>query len=129
MVIIRVNRDDLESMSLEHLQVDITVQALRGVIILPPWCELLSEVPMSEGIQIVQQKEDARVAELEKELAAALDWIKGNAWVCSTCKHEQECAPEYHGTVHMCARCKVANCICKTCINGSNWEWRGHNAV
>lgn len=105
MVIIRVNRDDLESMSLEQLQVDLTVQALRGVIILPPWCELLSEVPMSEGIQIVQQKEDTRVAALEKDLERALN-VTRSLWtrLCKNCKHKEE-YQENLGTSPACMAC------------------------
>jgi hypothetical protein len=86
MVIIRANKLTRRD-QLEVLAHDIKEQAKTGVIVLPSWCELLSEVPVGDEIQIVQQKEDARVAALEKELAAALAYISASK-DCTTCKHE-----------------------------------------
>lgn len=104
MVIIRVNRD-LDGLQMERLIVEVNVQALRGVIVLPPWCELLSEVPTGEGIQIVQQKEDARVAELEAELAAEKEKSRRMCEkLCSACRNQN--APVHQSD-------------CWACTNGS----------
>lgn len=97
MVVIRCNAP-LDGADMARLIKEIRAQEETGVIVLPPWCELLSEVPTGEGIQIVQQKEDARVAELEKELAAEKEKSRRMCEkLCSACRnqnapaHQSEC--------------------------------------
>lgn len=53
MVIIKCNVH-LNGDEYHRLQRDLADQAANGVIVLPPWCELLNEVPADEKIQVVQ---------------------------------------------------------------------------
>lgn len=120
MVIIRIN-GNIHPRLAEIIAESIHNQARAGVIVVPACCEVLNEVPADEEIQIMHQ--DARVAELEEELAAALAWIKAQK-DCETCKHylakENECCCD-------CFDCDDPSCICMSCIDGSNWKWRGAN--
>lgn len=122
MVIIRANKLTRRD-QLEVLAHDIKEQAKTGVIVLPCWCELLSEVPVGEEIQILQQREDDRVAELEAELARAMFYISAQK-DCTTCKHEMDSRSRCPAD---CENCSGEPCgrICQVCLNGSKWEWRG----
>lgn len=118
MVIIRANglhrREQIEA-----LAADIRAQAETGVIVVPSWCELLSEVPAGEEIQILQQ--DTRVAELEAELARAMFYISAQK-ECTTCAHNYDVKK---CNDNLCHNCPTKSCPCSSCIDGSNWEWRG----
>lgn len=122
MVVIRIN-GNIHPEQAKIIVEGIHAQAHAGVIVLPSICELLNEVPADEEIQVIHQ--DPRVAELEAELARAMFYISAQK-ECQTCKHEMnpymsdDCLAD-------CEKCTGAACqgICKTCINGSNWEWRG----
>ena len=102
----------------ECLVAAIHEQAKTGVIVLPHICELLSEVPADEEIQVIYQ--DARVAELEAELATAMAYIS-KVKDCETCK-QYEKALSTCDTV--CSECKKEACFCRDCYDGSKWEWR-----
>jgi hypothetical protein len=72
-----------------------------------------------------KRHDPARVVELEAELAAALEYIKGRK-DCETCKHEMP--PDLLNACPAdCEFCSGGHCkgICKTCYNGSKWKWRG----
>lgn len=117
MVIIKCNAYMEETLH-RRLEINIHDQAADGVIVLPPFCELLNEVPAEEKIQILHQ--DKRVAELEAELARAMFYISAQK-SCTTCKHGrsdmQFCAVD-------CGKCCQASvCTCADCFNGSKWEW------
>jgi len=122
MVIIRVNAhipgDDLEPIVRE-----IRAQAETGIIVLPPWCELLSEVPQDEEIQILQQKADDRVAALERELAQAMAYVV-KAHSCTSCKHEPIDPYICYKSGYNCRSCEEGGCACRSCCDGSHWEWR-----
>jgi hypothetical protein len=70
------------------------------------------------------QNDGTRVAELEKELAAAMQYIEAKK-DCDTCRHEsQVCENECIGD---CFECHIEACTCHDCLNASKWEWRhGH---
>lgn len=104
---------------------DLHAQAQAdGMVVLPFFCDLVAVNPDSK-LQIIQEeKESARVAALEKELAAALAYISAQK-DCEACKHEMT-APAAYECPADCEYCSGVACkgICKTCRNGSNWEWR-----
>lgn len=118
MVIIRIDAN-LRLTQAENVAKHIRAQAATGVIILPDCCELLNEVPADEEIKVIHQ--DARVAELEKELAAAMEYIT-TLKDCDACKHTKNvpdtCPCE-------CEKCRHEDCYCRDCTDGSKWEWRG----
>jgi hypothetical protein len=104
---------------------DLHAQAREGIVVLPYFCDLVAASADSE-LQIIQEeKESNRVAALEKELATALSYISA-CKDCETCKHiiapimADDCMAD-------CENCPGGPCkgICKTCRDGSNWEWRG----
>lgn len=102
------------------LEINIHDQAADGVIVLPYFCDLLTVTP-GEGVQIVQQARDARVAELEQELARAMFYLSAEK-ACVTCKHFSK-AVEICGC---CDECQTVNAIvCCKCHEGSLWEWVG----
>ncbi len=72
----------------------------------------------AENVTVEQEN---RVAELEAELAAAMEYISA-AKDCETCKRYGEipdtCPCE-------CDKCRHEDCICRGCNDGSKWEWRG----
>lgn len=102
-------------------------QAKTGVVVLPPGIDLLNEVPPDEEIMVVQQITAGQdVVQVPAETwQAAMDYITA-LHDCGTCKHETD------GTACLasacdCGACTVAGCVCRTCHNGSAWEWRhGH---
>lgn len=107
---------------LESLQ----LQAKNGVVLLPPGLELLNKVPPDEEITVVQQITAADMVTVPAEAwAAAVNYITA-LHDCGTCRHETD------GTACLasacdCGACTVAGCACRTCHNGSAWEWRhGH---
>ena len=124
MVVIRCNAL-IDNRQAHHLITDIHDQARDGVVVVPNFCEVLA-VDNDGELQIIQEeKESERVAELERELAAALDYIRLSK-SCSGCKHDM---PAHLALYCMddCQDCigEVCKGKCKTCINCSNWEWRG----
>lgn len=53
MVVIKCNLH-MDGDDYHRLQRDLQAQASTGVIVLPPWCELLNEVPADEKVKVVQ---------------------------------------------------------------------------
>lgn len=91
MVIIRVNAH-IRPEQARIVTEGIHNQARTGVIVLPSFCELLSEVPAGEEIQVLY--EDGRVAELEKLLEEQRQVSYTlHRRLCSLCNFEQEDAP------------------------------------
>lgn len=122
MVIIRIDAN-LRMPQVENVAKHIRAQAATGVIILPDCCELLNEVPADEEIKVIHQ--DARVAELEAELAAAVEYITEKK-DCCFCKHNPTAAKMCESEDLMCCDCsKRPDCICTKCRDGSEWEYRG----
>lgn len=117
MVIIKCNAA-LPDAQRRTLEINLHDQAADGVIVLPNFCELLNEVPADEEIQVIHQ--DTRVAELEAELAAAMKYINAQR-ACSTCKQYDNALTKCD---NVCSECKKEDCFCRTCHNGSKWEWR-----
>lgn len=121
MVIIRVNAH-MNGPDMARTVKEIKAQAAKdGIIVLPHWCELLNEVPADDGVQIVQQTQDARVEELEQELARAMFYISAQK-DCATCKHDPILGDLCFAD---CTECKCDGCRCRHCREGSLWEWVG----
>lgn len=119
MVIIKCNAL-LSDEERRRLEINIHDQAADGVIVLPYFCYLLTDDADGVGVQIVQQTQDDRVAELEQELARAMFFISAQK-DCNTCKYENRpraCCAD-------CMECNVDGCRCRYCHEGSGWEWRG----
>lgn len=117
-MIIRVNKS-LKAEAAYSLHQVLKEQAKDGVIILPAFCELLNEVPADEEIKVIRQ--DARVAELEAELARAMFYISAQK-ECNTCKQYEKALSTCD---NVCSECKKEECFCRDCHDGSKWEWRG----
>lgn len=122
MVIIKPNVK-LRPEQMAILEETIRRQAKIGVIALPHYCEVLAKDP-DEAVEIVQQNNTDRVAELERQLAAAMEYITATK-DCDTCK--------FAGSIPECpidcidCPCDGNTCPCKICFDGSKWEWRhGH---
>ena len=121
MVIIRIN-GNIHPERAKIIVEGIHNQAPTGVIVVPNCCELLNEVPEDQEIKVIHQ--DARVAELEKELAAAMAYITAQK-DCPTCKHENMPGKPCEAMDYDCLDCDWEECICTRCHQGSKWEWRG----
>jgi hypothetical protein len=126
MVVIRINAY-LPDEQYARLVVGINQQAkYNGVITLPPYCELLNEVPPDEEIMVVQQITAADMVTVPAEAwADAVNYITA-LHDCGTCRHEPD------GTACLasacdCGACTVEGCVCGRCCNGSAWEWRHGN--
>lgn len=129
MVIIRVN-DQIPDADIKTVTQEIHAQAETGVIVLPPWCEVLGQLTDDypvEKIQLIQQKDDARVAELEQELAKAVADL-AKAHTCETCKHEPIDPYACFDNEYLCQSCNDQRCVCRDCDEGSRWEWRHAHA-
>ena len=66
-----------------------------------------------------------RIEELEAAYENLADDVKKNAArdICDICKHANihpDCPCD-------CEECNESECVCRNCINSSNWEWRGEN--
>lgn len=72
-----------------------------------------------------------RILELEAEKAALLADLKSAEihGICSHCEHsrEQDATPPCEKIDYDCANCNE-DCICRRCIDGSEWKWRGVQA-
>jgi hypothetical protein len=110
-VIIRANAQ-LPAQVAADLINDLHAQAREGIVMVPNYCEVLAVEDGTDLEIIVGKTESERVAELEKELAAAMAYITRTK-TCATCKHPPD------GTDYSCATC----CLC------SNWEWRGASGI
>ena len=97
-----------------------------GLVVLPFFCDLVAVSHDSE-LQIIQEKaESTRVAELEKELAAAMEYIT-KVRSCITCKHKPDNDRPCDIADYDCDSCESQECVCKKCRDGRNWEWRHAN--
>lgn len=137
MVIIKCNAA-LPDDQRRHLEINIHEQAADGVIVLPYFCDLLTVTPGSDSIQILRQddraifvedlaKERNRVAELEAELAMAMEYVREKK-NCDTCAFDN---PDGKGCGdYFCHNCPTKSCPCSSCGGYSNWKWRGaHESV
>ena len=124
MVIIRVNAH-LQAVELENVTKTIKGQAAKdGIIVLPPWCELLNEVPADEDVKVVQLPHAERLTELEQQLARAMFYISAQK-DCATCRHSERDPLACTMANGVCAICSESGCGCRTCRDGSQWEWLG----
>lgn len=74
-------------------------------------------------LEAYQKGRADRVAELEDELAAAMEYIE-TMKDCETCAHAPDLA-NCTAADHTCESCQAAGCVCKMCTRtGSKWEWR-----
>lgn len=120
MVIIRCNAL-IDNRQAHQLITDIHDQAKDGVVVVPSFCEVLAVEDGTDLEIIVGKAESERVAELEAELAAAMEYITAEK-NCDACKHIKNvpdtCPCE-------CDKCRHEDCFCRDCIDSSKWEWRG----
>ena len=67
----------------------------------------------------------AELEQVKRERNAAIRQLleadKNNPFACSYCKHDDVC----DGRLAVCGDCGMDGCPCNTCINHSNWQWRG----
>ena len=56
-------------------------------------------------------------------IEALLADLKNIAYDCACCVHAGKTRP-CENTDYMCVECPF-ECVCKTCRDNSNWEWRG----
>ena len=68
----------------------------------------------------------ALIEQHEKEKAALLKALKAADVYgeCENCKHGKDADINCAEANYYCSACD-ADCKCKTCLNGSNWEWIG----
>lgn len=66
---------------------------------------------------------NTRVAELEAELAAAMNFVN-DVKACETCKHHMAMPWRCKVAEYNCMDCDSDACKCVDCDSGSNWEWR-----
>ena len=70
----------------------------------------------------------AYIQQLECERDAAVEELKEvdllDLFRCSHCKHEELCDE----TMYSCSDCDK-DCPCSTCVDCSNWQWRGVQEV
>ena len=64
-----------------------------------------------------------RMIKLEQDLGAVLADLKKVDMECDFCGHNQENAPCDAADCD-CSIC-TEDCVCKTCRDNSNWQWRG----
>lgn len=74
---------------------------------------------LCEAADIIESRQTALDA-VTKERDAAVKCLRENP-SCDSCAHF--CKVECNG--RFCIDCDAAECICKSCIVQSNWEWRG----
>lgn len=122
MVVIRINDENPERRERTHTA--IRLQAETGIIVLPPWCEVLAAGKDGEEIRVIQQAQTDRVAVLETQLAAAMADLS-KVRHCESCKHEPIDPVDCFETGYACKQCKETGCVCRDCDDGSKWEWRG----
>ena len=71
----------------------------------------------------------AYIQQLERERDAAMAQLKAvdvnSYFECAHCKHEELC----NSPVWPCNDCDNEECLCHTCSDGSNWQWRGVEEV
>lgn len=78
-----------------------------------------------DGLNILLGQAQSMLETRTRERDAAVEELKrADIWSCEHCKFNRISAP--CGETNMdCAECKLVNCICKDCIDNSNWQWRG----
>ena len=89
----------------------------------------------SEALEYIQQLEHrigelaANVAQLEKERSALLDDLRvADMTMCNHCAYYVTAGT--HGKCDgYCWRCGREDCPCNTCVDNSNWKWRGVQEV
>ena len=71
----------------------------------------------------------ALIQQLERERDAAVEQLKQadkeNLLECTHCKHNVRCSEILLG----CNDCDNSECPCSTCVDLSNWQWRGVQEV
>ena len=76
-----------------------------------------------DGLNIMLAQAQAMLETRTKERDAALADLKEADMIdCMHCK-------AYNTNIIPCQcdceNCKIVNCVCKTCVRNSNWQWRG----
>jgi hypothetical protein len=109
-----------------ELHAGLIAQAKRGIVLLSPPLKLLNAQTADEKILVIQEPAAEGMVQVKtEEWQEIADYIATQS-DCATCKHDPD------GTVCLacecdCGACTVAGCSCRTCHNGSAWEWRhGH---
>ena len=78
-----------------------------------------------DGLNILlgqaQSMLETRTRERNAAIRQLLEADKNNPFACSYCKHDDVC----DGRLAVCGDCGMDGCPCNTCINHSNWQWRG----
>lgn len=83
---------------------------------------------MADAIAYIRQLE-AQAEQLKRERDAAIADVKESdvLYECEHCAHRRMTEEEAEACKRNdfeCMKCE-AECICKSCRNGSGWEWRG----
>lgn len=97
--------------------VDKYATAARVIALyLKPSCD--ESLPYNEMIADAARKVSAELAQVTAERDAAVHDLE-EINDCSYC--ENNCVSEDN----FCEFCGVENCLCRGCIGGGNWTWRG----
>lgn len=126
MLVIKANAI-MSQAKLTKLTNTLTEQAKNGVVVLPDFCDLLTEVEASEGIRVERAASDPSTVLIPAdEWMAAMDYIRA-LHDCATCKHETDGTACLASDVDCTVCADRTSCACANCHNGSRWEWRhGH---
>ena len=73
-----------------------------------------------ERIEDVFAELDQLKRERDATIRQMMEADKANPFACVFCKHDELC----DGRVLVCGDCEM-DCPCNTCIDHSNWKWRG----
>ena len=94
-----------------------------------PGCPYYKECVVEQDINLVTADALAYIQQLERERDAAVEQLrradKENLFECTHCKHNVSCSEILLG----CDVCDNSECPCSTCVDLSNWQWRGVQEV
>lgn len=82
------------------------------------FCRIKMQVCVYALIQQLERERDAAVEQLRRA-------DKENLFECTHCKHNVSCSEILLG----CDVCDNSECPCSTCVDLSNWQWRGVQEV
>lgn len=85
-----------------------------GAMICPSTSEIADLIEsLSTQLEQVTRERDAAVRQM-------CEADHNNAFACNFCKHDDVC----DGRLISCGDCDM-DCPCNTCVDHSNWQWRG----
>lgn len=85
-------------------------------------CDQLTDALKTRGFENIEAV-FAEMDQVKRERDAAVEDLKEADLIdCMHCKaYEKNAIPCQCD----CEDCKIVNCVCKTCVRNSNWQWRG----